>query len=328
MSSFPMIAPNGAIGDVPAERVHEAAAQGFKLGVDMTSPSGQLGTIPMESVHDAISKGFTMKGAVPSEMQNRPLQGAQLPAALQTPQNVTQAGQQLEQAGREGTLGEVMAGEGAQYAKSAEMSVPTYGAKPALQAAGKLRPSVVEAGRKAAGAKLGEITEALRGTPVETQGALKTALTAKELSAGGAPLPQVLSKFLDRMGLGESLGAGGGAIPNKPLGFEEVRAFAKNAGRLSVQEQQNVIEEMKGYVKKFAGEVGDDLKRVAEEHGFQPDYSQALAEYKRAKDIQQMTKVVKKWGIGTILAGLGTAGAGYAARKGYELGKATGTFEK
>lgn len=60
---MPMISPDGQLGDVPVNRVHEAVAQGFKIGQDMVAPDGSHGVIPMERVKDAIGKGFQLAGA-------------------------------------------------------------------------------------------------------------------------------------------------------------------------------------------------------------------------------------------------------------------------
>src|ERR1019366_1340907 len=74
-NTFPMIAPDGSVGDVPLAGVPDAVKSNFKVGVEMTSPDGRPGVIPFDRVHEAIAGGFNMaaasvpKPAVPAEMQ-------------------------------------------------------------------------------------------------------------------------------------------------------------------------------------------------------------------------------------------------------------------
>lgn len=56
-ATVPMFAPDGTLGDVPAERVRDAAAHGFKVGVTMKSTDGQIGVIPQDRVRDAMQQG-------------------------------------------------------------------------------------------------------------------------------------------------------------------------------------------------------------------------------------------------------------------------------
>ncbi len=319
MSSFPMIAPDGSVGDVPADRVHDAISKGAQLGYEITAPDGSEGIVPAHRVHDAIAAGGVLKGAAPAMK-------VPVSAALQNPTTVTEQGQQLRQAVSEGTTGDLTQPQ--DMARSAEMAIPGNAAKKAVvfgaqKAAPYLRsPAAVKAEKDIAGAALGAIKDAIPNTIVDTTKATETALKAKELAAGGQTLPQVLGKFLDRMGLGESVGAGGGAIPNTPYTFAEGRSAAKTAGKLSVDESMKASDEMKYYISKFAGEVGDSLKETAKAHGFEPQYSDALRDYKAAKNVQQVQAAVKKWGIATILGALGTTGGAYLARQGWRLGEA------
>lgn len=64
-----MLSPDGRPGDVPVDRVQEALAQGFKVGIDMVSPDGTEGTIPLDRAHDAVRSGFTPKGQSPAAGQ-------------------------------------------------------------------------------------------------------------------------------------------------------------------------------------------------------------------------------------------------------------------
>ena len=65
-NTFPMIAPDGSVGDVPLAGVPDAVKSNFKVGVEMTSPDGRPGVIPFDRVHEAIAGGFNMAGKAPA----------------------------------------------------------------------------------------------------------------------------------------------------------------------------------------------------------------------------------------------------------------------
>ncbi len=56
-----MIAPDGTAGQIPQEKVNDAATAGFKLGIDLISPDGKVGTVPVNNAHDALKAGFKLK---------------------------------------------------------------------------------------------------------------------------------------------------------------------------------------------------------------------------------------------------------------------------
>jgi hypothetical protein len=53
----PMLAPDGAAGYIPSDRVVEALQQGGKLGVEMLAPDGTKGIVPRENLVPAIQAG-------------------------------------------------------------------------------------------------------------------------------------------------------------------------------------------------------------------------------------------------------------------------------
>src|SRR5260370_19082722 len=63
--TVPAFSPDGTLGDIPVERVHDAVKAGFKLGVDLVSPYCASGVIPVERVQDALQKGFKLPTAMP-----------------------------------------------------------------------------------------------------------------------------------------------------------------------------------------------------------------------------------------------------------------------
>lgn len=56
--TVPVFAPDGTLGDIPAEKLHDALAAGFKQGVTMKSADGKLGVIPADRVPEAAKSGL------------------------------------------------------------------------------------------------------------------------------------------------------------------------------------------------------------------------------------------------------------------------------
>ncbi len=53
----PVFAPDGSLGDVPYERLHEALAAGGKIGVNIQAPDGSHGVVPADRYQDAVKAG-------------------------------------------------------------------------------------------------------------------------------------------------------------------------------------------------------------------------------------------------------------------------------
>lgn len=66
MSTVPIFAPDGSLGDVPYEQMRAAINAGGKPGVTVKSPDGKLGVIPADRMQDAARAGATI---VPFEQQ-------------------------------------------------------------------------------------------------------------------------------------------------------------------------------------------------------------------------------------------------------------------
>lgn len=88
MSTTPMFAPDGTLGDIPNERVSDATKSGFKVGQELVSPKGEVGVVPMDRAVEAMRSGFmprTMampgappnRGGKPVSMQEEPLSTAE-----------------------------------------------------------------------------------------------------------------------------------------------------------------------------------------------------------------------------------------------------------
>jgi hypothetical protein len=64
--TVPVFSQDGQLGDIPYERLHDALAAGFKIGVNMTSPDGKPGVIPADRLQEAQKSGFKV---VPYDIQ-------------------------------------------------------------------------------------------------------------------------------------------------------------------------------------------------------------------------------------------------------------------
>jgi hypothetical protein len=51
---IPMIAPDGTVGEIPSDKVTEALAKQFRLGVKLQAPSGEIGIIPRDKLVQAV----------------------------------------------------------------------------------------------------------------------------------------------------------------------------------------------------------------------------------------------------------------------------------
>jgi hypothetical protein len=73
----PMLSPDGRSGDIPADRVNEALAAGFKGAVIMTSPDGKQGYVPHDRAQEAVKAGFKVgtPSAIAFEQRGQNAQG-------------------------------------------------------------------------------------------------------------------------------------------------------------------------------------------------------------------------------------------------------------
>jgi hypothetical protein len=66
MSTVPIFAPDGSLGDIPASQLAAAVKAGAKPGIHITAPDGSPGVIPVDRAADAVKAGAKM---VPIEDQ-------------------------------------------------------------------------------------------------------------------------------------------------------------------------------------------------------------------------------------------------------------------
>lgn len=60
MSTVPIFAPDGTLGDIPENQLHAALAAGAKPGVTMKAPDGSLGVVPADQYQAAAKAGGTV----------------------------------------------------------------------------------------------------------------------------------------------------------------------------------------------------------------------------------------------------------------------------
>jgi len=57
MSTVPIFAPDGSIGDIPSEQLASAVKGGAKPGIHITAPDGSPGVVPADRLQDAVKAG-------------------------------------------------------------------------------------------------------------------------------------------------------------------------------------------------------------------------------------------------------------------------------
>lgn len=58
--TVPVFAPDGTLGDIPYERLHEAVLKGGVPGINMKAPDGTLGVVPATRYQEGVQKGGTV----------------------------------------------------------------------------------------------------------------------------------------------------------------------------------------------------------------------------------------------------------------------------
>ncbi len=73
-SHVPMFSPNGDLGDIPRERIHEAVAAGGVIGAPVIAPDGTHGVVPANRLHEAMRAGARIDdtGWTPDQLNAHP----------------------------------------------------------------------------------------------------------------------------------------------------------------------------------------------------------------------------------------------------------------
>lgn len=56
-ATIPMFSPDGTLGDIPYERMHEALQAGAVMGVNVKAPDGSMGVVPANRTQEALKAG-------------------------------------------------------------------------------------------------------------------------------------------------------------------------------------------------------------------------------------------------------------------------------
>lgn len=157
-----------------------------------------------------------------------------------------------------------------------------------------------------AGENFNTVMEAARQEPIDISGPGRVALRIQELADRGAPMPQVVRKFLVRV-----------TDPERPdLTYAEARDFYSNISRLSANETQRLTPVVAAQVTKLRVALDKALEATAARVGQAPAYRSAMTEYARASKLRSTAEKASDVMVKKVLPG-GIAGA--AAYKGYEF---------
>lgn len=157
-----------------------------------------------------------------------------------------------------------------------------------------------------AGENFNQVMTAARQEPIDISGPGRVALRIQDLADRGAPMPQVVRKFLVRV-----------TNPEKPdLTYEEARDFYSNISRLSANETQRLTPVVAAQVGKLRVALDLALEDTAARVGQAPAYRSAMTEYARAAKLRT---AAEKTGDVMMKKVLPSGVAGAAAYKGYQL---------
>lgn len=157
-----------------------------------------------------------------------------------------------------------------------------------------------------AGENFNTVMAAARQEPIDISGPGRVALRIQELADRGAPMPQVVRKFLVRV-----------TDPKRPdLTYAEARDFYSNISRLSANETQRLTPVVAAQVTKLRVALDKALEVTAAKVGQAPAYRSAMTEYARASRLRSTAEDARDVMVKKVLPG-GMAGA--AAYKGYEF---------
>jgi hypothetical protein len=235
-----MYAPDGTLGSVPYERMHEALQAGGKMAVNMSAPDGTPGVVPADKVPDAVKaggkvipydletqpdkEGFVshavgyLKGMVPTEKPS-------MTDAIVGPAST--AAKQLYGAGKQAVTS-LQQGHGLPYSAAAGAATAVGVNVPKMEQAaeqgdpgGVLGEAAVPAGIAAgaygasramnalpsaarAGAALQDVKSAAGHVPIDMGGPGDTAMQIYYEAKHGAFLPKPVNDLLKRIGLDPS----------------------------------------------------------------------------------------------------------------------------
>lgn len=156
-----------------------------------------------------------------------------------------------------------------------------------------------------AAAKFQAVMGAAKTIPVDISAPGSIALRIQELAERGGSMPRAVRQFILRV-----------TDPQKaPLAYEESRDFASNISRLSADEFNRLTPVIKDQVVKLRLSLNQANAKAAALAGKGAEYTEAMKEYMRAKQFENVWEAVKKGATKALPYGLagGAAGLGYEA---------------
>lgn len=131
-----------------------------------------------------------------------------------------------------------------------------------------------------AGQNFQQVMQGARNVPINTATEVEPIVQrAATLSQRGANAPKIVGD------LNKAIQAG-------PVNYEAGRDFASNAGRLSIMDRMSTSPTMKAQVKMLAGALDSANREAAVSAGLGPQYDAAMTEYRHAKQLGNVGKIV------------------------------------
>jgi len=195
-----------------------------------------------------------------------------------------------------------LAGGAAQAAEIPLSFMAPEGVASGASKLGELVPSA-----KRSGEALSHIESLIGHQPIDVARPGEAALRSFQLAREGNPAPgKPIRDFLARTTAPDRLTAGGAEITHPPLTFGEGRnLYSAGRGKLATDEMTRMNGKQIKALGDFTNDLGTSLSNTAAEHGQGEQYSKALTEYRRAKQLQSGLKTAGKIAGGAAVAGAG-----------------------
>lgn len=352
-SLVPMIAQDGSIGDIPADKVDAAVSAGFKRGINVISKDGQKGTIPLDSLGKAMQNGMLPEHAMSARQP--------MDAIGNAPTGVKAFLNNLEGDIRYGTgstipgkilqfMGAPGINRGVPQAVSDQVAGPLIGPVTAAQGVTQIPQKPVAGTLQALKGVLQTVSPALSfAAPEAGEGVTNAAQSVASRLPTKSNAGQLFNAVkqvagdanVDPNNAGEvalriqELAKSGGSMPKvirdflarttnpgePPLDFNTARDIYSNATRLSAAENSRLTGVMQSQMNQFTRALGQSIQEAAAQSGKGEEFGQAMSKYRTAARIsnakQALLDYIVKPAIKAAPLGIGAA-AGY---KVYEAAK-------
>lgn len=349
MSTVPVFAPDGTLGDIPQERLQDAVKAGGIPGVNFKDPQGNLGVIPANRTQDAVKAGGTIipfQTAQPQQPGVLDTIGSDLKGMLMSGLSAGTTAQRVKNLA---TSGPTMPTPEENAQRKAKGLGPTYRALvPAAEAIGMNVKGTEQSADE--GNVSGVVGHAIAPTLPFLAGmgiskgasAIADNLPSNVRAKAGAGLNQV-SQVVGKnpvdpnpagaaaLKVQENAQAGGTmpkvirdylartTAPNAPpLDFDTARKFYSNAGDLSFAEKSRLSPKAKYSLDQFRVALGNSISDAAAAGGQSEPFSEHMSNYASAMKNQARLDTAKEMGVNAIKQGLPWAAGIYGAKKIYD----------